>query len=92
MRLMSVGFSVEPISAFSRTNARFWGAHDPLVTEVEALSLHLLSEAGRCGAPPSGSTWLGGRPSGTRGTRGKQSGPVEQLELTGVSMTQSQYR
>ena len=43
---MSVGFSVEPISAFSRTNARFWGAYDPLVTEVEALSLHLLSEAG----------------------------------------------
>ena len=29
MRLMSVGFSVEPISAFSRTNARFWGAYDP---------------------------------------------------------------
>ena len=44
--LCPLDFPVEPISAFSRTNARFWGAYDPLVTEVEALSLHLLSEAG----------------------------------------------
>ena len=43
---MSVDFSVEPISAFSRTNARLWGDHAPLLTDIEALGLHLLPDAG----------------------------------------------